>query len=431
MLSAIDTIFIDTLIVDELIPISGSGGNFIISSKGSSFLAIKKDQYKLKRIAIENDEDIIPPSTSAYNNLMGWNLNQKYWIFDLEEEKYVKSFKHDRKNNALINYSFQDYNYIYLINYYPNDVNKKKGYDFVKIYKYSKSKQKIVSKTTLDIGPEVFLSSMGYQLATYDGQYFYVATTLSGRVYKINKKLKVVKEFIVNKELYQENKEFIDSFFSNEKIATYQFAPKRVITAFRSQIDSSGRVLNKIIPADDGNLILSYTNPKTLAVEIFKYYEIRDKLKKVNTDTLNVDPFYFTRHIETNNYNEMQAVYFKASSSGNYYVILNYVVIEETDQATKESLQIPDNIDLFNSNGFILLSPDYYCAGCYSNIRMNNIIYFAPISWLKGNSETIKYLKKKHAQDFNVKGTLIYLDDENWSRLIEMFQIGKLYFFKS
>lgn len=429
-----DTIKVkDDFIIDDLMTISNTPGDvFILDYNDDLYLGKKEMGYELERL--NYSKFILPYSLSKYENQIvfygGEDDRYEIKLYDISAGKTIKSKNIEKKHSITPAHIFQDENSAYIIHYYFNESNPNKAYDLVRVYKYSKKRNKVKKKTYIDVGPESVLSPLGYQMVGHFNGKTYIATSLSGSITVLDEDLNTIDKLLVDSIIARNNQSFIDSFLSDEKIKGFFRRPRKVILDFKRDVPSDLMVLSRILPLPDDKIFLQYSDPNNIKSYQLFVYDIKNKTKQSLIVNQKYQQF-FHYDLTLNNIGNIQAISLESDSTGEtYYLITTFSLVEDRSLLNNDDLNncMPE-IDLVRDNiHFLLLDLPTYCSGCISQEFKNKMMYFALEKHVIDEHINRSYMEKTFKASLHMKGDIIYIDEDKYSCLKKFMQVNQVYY---
>lgn len=424
-LEARDTIWIGKRIADEFVPLENSGGLFLVYSD-SLFLC---SSANCRELFLTEHHSIISPSLSIYGNSIGFYRNRRFHVFDVEQNRMVASFKPDRDYNALINSSHQDSSSIILINHYPNDYFEDLGHDKLKLYKYSKAEQKVSAKSLINIGPEVLLAALNFQLHAFSKSNIYIGLPLSGHVLVVDKGHLGLKDTLLPKNLMSDERQaFFKTFLSGEKMEGYRNQSKRLIGDYYQSIDSGTSVLSKVIYYSEEELLLVYKNPLSHRPSLF-LFKLKDRtLHKVDTRNYYSNPLFASRKAFVNEQGQLELCHLETTKDGAAYFIINKYAVKLRKPKSPTISEIWSDKTLWPQANtfkyFVLIEANSFCSGCFAPEEQDKTLFIASEKLLEQKGVSPEYLANYYRRLFKITGHLSFVPDDIYRALCEYYSVN-------
>ena len=409
----VDSLWIGNRIADEFCPIEGSSIHYLLFSD-SLFMVSKAG---VRHLAVPRFEEMLSASVSLYGNSLGYYQNHRYWLFDIEQQKIVDSFVQDINYNALINFSSQDSQYIYLVNYYPNDFFQDLGHDRLKVYKYDKWHGRIEAHNYLNIGAEISLAPLNFQLIDANEDYLIVGTPLAGKMYLVDKTdLSLQKTFTPRSLDHPQRRQFLSEFLNPTALKAYRHRSKAMINSYHEMIDSSAEVLAKIISLDRQELLLVYINPISYQTHLYRYHTDSEIIESIDTKSYYTNPLFASRRISLSALENIKLCRIKESPTRKvYFEISHYQIVDLPKLRAQKMLDsLAERFDRF-----VLIDPRSFCTSCFNDSMETKLLFFLPESYLQNTALSSIYLKRYYERKFKIKSALYFIEDDLYQYLLK------------
>lgn len=362
------------------------------------------------------------------DNLLLYNLKGK-----LKKKKKVV-----RKKHISIEYSFQDDDYLYFINYYNRNTHKKSpNHDLVGLYKWSKKSKKIIKTTKIDIGTEILLAPFNHQLISFNQNIFVICDRIGHKLITLNKDFEIMDTVYLNKKEGDLNWNKFKKTFGDSSILYYMHKPKDVMFHFSNSDNVNKiRTINKIMFLNDSIMCVSYkkgVHPNyTFFMELFN---INSRKKIHSKEIPKTGSFYSPLTWTTRIYPNTDGQFLTISSSKIDGELKYKVIVSEYSEnrlLDTNELKLYDILDynfarhkVGNFSG-IILSDEYYCKGCFGSYGSGeNVLVIKSFDEINKENLNIKYESIKKL--FHVNGEIGFVERDTYNKLKALLHPNILY----
>lgn len=430
-----DTIKVqNNFVVDDIMSIHNSLGDvFVLDFDDKLYLSKKKTGYEFE--LINYFEYSLPYSLSKYSSDVvfygGKDDEYEIKVYDSNIKEVIKSKKIEKKHSITPAHTYQNENSVFIIHYYFNESRPKQVYDLIRLYKYSKKKNKIINKIYIDVGPESVLAPLGYQMVGHINGKTYVATPLSGLVKVMDENLKIIEEFQVDSTIAELNQPFIDYFLSDEKVKGFYRKPRNLILSFKQEFENELKVLSRILPLPNNKIFLQYTDPNDIKNYDLFVYDINKNKKQPLYVNQNYQR-YFYYDLTLNSNGNIQALSIESNDYGEtYFLLTTFSIVEDGSLIDIKDLSgcIPE-IDLLDFKNFLLLDLPRYCSGCFSQQLKSKTVYLAHEKHVIDEHINRSYLEQTFRASLKTNGKIIYLNKYDYKCLMDFMRTNQIYYLR-
>lgn len=399
------------------------GINVIGHDRELKLLAFKDDTTKLIYFPSKYyNSDLI--FNGQYSYQMLWpHIYIKDEIKNKEKRKRIKS--KSRKADAFPSFAFEDEANIYFI-YYYNKEDRGEGHDHSFWLRINKSSKKMYSKS-INLGTEIIFAPFNFNILTFNGSYFVVASILEHKLLLIDKDFNIKESIELNEIMATHNKQWFDSTFSADMIRFMMHKPKDLIDYAKASGLYNNTLLNRVMFLND-SLLLTVSAKN-------RYQHMAWQIINLNTrqiianDSLNADhplsPVLKSNARCYSNYlNQLVVINEEdVSDTSTSFIarIYRFTMAESInkDSLKKQSFWNPNNNCNIDNYDAVLLADDSFCKGCYSDMGVGEgvlVICKDQSTSLAKKHSRYKYIKK----DWHINGGLVFVDDNTYQQLEQL-----------